>query len=277
MAAGTATLRGLTIGCDTAYPWVGTYPTALLGTADIRENDVVLPRRDGVVAGHDHTGARWITFELQIKGTSNGDAETKALALEEAFAPGPDDEELAVEVSSTPSAYTFIGRPRGVTIIPDRAFVGNSLMHARASFVATDPARYGVAMQEVIGLASHPLPQTLPFILGYHDSETFMNSGATSDRWTVTGDAIGGSVVDPSIAHVGSGQLIFHDLTMSSGDQLVIDGKERRAVLNGTQVVVPTIAQWWSIVPGSNEVRFAAGTASSLSSTATLDWRPVFG
>ena len=115
----------------------------------------------------------------------------------------------------------------------------------------------------------------MPFILGYHDSEVFANAGTASvDRWTVLLEAIGGSLIDPSIAHVGSGQLIFHDLTIPSGEFLLVNGQERRALLNGVTPVVPTIAQWWKVTPGSNEVRFAASPSSSLSSTATLTWRP---
>lgn len=271
----TATLRGLTMGSGTSYTWHNSWPAGVLATADIRTRDVTLPRRNGVIAGHDHFGGNTITFEMQIRGTSMTDAETKAAALSAAFSPSPDDELLNIRFSGTPSEYAFYGRPRGATIVPDRAFVGNYLMHAQCTFLATDPIRYGAEMVQEIGLASHVLPQTLPFVLGYYDSETIANAGtATVDRWTLVFDAVGGDLVDPSIAHADLGQLIFHDLTLAAGESLVVVGQERRALLNGVTPVVPTIAQWWSLQPGNNTIRFAADTGSSLSSTATLTWRP---
>lgn len=281
MIDGTATLRTLTTGAGTSYRWVEAWPTGVLDTPEIRVQDVPLPRRNGVIPGHDLLGSNTIAWEMQIRGTSVTDAETKAAALSAAFAPGDDDERLDIRFSGTPSEYAFFGRPRGCRIIPDRAFVGNFVMHARCTFVATDPVRYGAEMTQVIGLDDPVLPQTLPFILGYHDSEAFDGSGTPAatrsvDRWTVEMEAVGGSLIDPSIALVGttSSQLIFHDLTMSSGDTLLVDGRERRALLNGATPVVPTIAQWWQLAPGSNTVRFAADVSSSLTSTATLTWRP---
>lgn len=274
MIDGTAVLRGLTIGAGTAYR-LKAWPSDALGSADIREVDVALPRRDGLVAGSDFLGGRPITFEVQIVGSSNADTESKLADLSAAFAAGPADERLDLRISGTPSEYAFFGRPRGVRPVLDRSFVGSNVAYARCSFMATDPVRYGVEMVQEIGLLAHPLPQTLPFILGLHDSEVFASAGTASvDRWTVILEAVGGSLVDPSIAHVGSGQLIFHDLAMASGETLVVDGQERRALLNGVTPVVPTIAQWWKVLPTSNEVRFAASTVSSLSSTATLTWRP---
>lgn len=269
----TATVRGLTIGAGTSYRWE-RWPTGLLDTADIRVRDEPLPRRDGLIAGRDLLAGHPIAFEVQVVGSTRADCESKLANLRAAFAAGGADERLDVRVFGSPTEYAFFGRCRGIRAPLGRAF-GGAVAPARCSFMATDPVAYGAEMTQIIGLASHPLPETLPFVLGVYDSETFTNTGTASvDRWTVILEAVGGSLVDPSIAHVGSGQLIFHDLSMSSGETLVIDGQERRALLNGVTPVVPTIAQWWSIVSGSNEVRFAAATSSSLTSTATLTWRP---
>jgi hypothetical protein len=269
----TATLRGLTIGAGTPYRWE-RWPTGLLDTADIRSRDEPLPRRDGLIAGRDLLGGHGIAFEVVVMGSSRADCESKLADLRAAFTGGPADEQLDVRVSGTPSEYAFFGRPRGVRVPLGRTFNGG-VASARCTFMATDPVAYGAEMVEVIGLAAHPLPETLPFILGVYDSEVFSSAGtAPVDRWTVILEAVGGDLIDPSIAHADTGQLIFHDLTMTVGETLVIDGHERRALLNGVTPVVPTIAQWWRIVSGSNEVRFAASPASSLSSTATLTWRP---
>lgn len=272
MIDATATLRGLTIGAGTPFT-ITAFPD-VLSTPDVDNEDVRLPRRDGVQAGHDHKGGRYLSFELAFDGATPAAVEMLAQTLADAFNPGPDDEVLTVRLSGSPGEYAFIGRPRGVAF--GWPTFRSGVMTARASFLATDPARYGLLSEVVVGLAAHPLPQMMPFILGHHDSATFTNSGRTSRRWTVDIEAIGGPVIDPSIAHTTSGQIVFHDTAMAEGDVLTLDGYEQRATLNG-EMVIPSRAQWWAVVPDVNTVRFTAGRESSLASTATLSWRAVFG
>lgn len=277
----TATLRGLTIGDGTPYV-VRQWPAALFDTAPMRTTDVSVPRRDGVIAGDDFHDGLDITIDLFVTAATAAAAESALVDLREAFGRSTEDLVLDVDLldrsgGSVFRDYEIFGRPRGVLTAPTREYFTNGYIPARARFMATDPIRYSGEMVQVIGLAENDLPQTLPFVLGYQDSETITNTGtATVDRWSLEFEAVGGSLIDPSIAHAGTGQIIFHGLTMASGDTLVVDGHDRRAILNGTTPVIPTIAQWWQLTPGSNTIRFAASTASSLSSTATLTWRDGF-
>lgn len=270
----TATIRTLTIGAGTDYDFAPEWPTGIMDTPGIRSNDIPRPRAQGVIPNDDYMASRPISFVCRLVGTKTV-VEQDITDLGQAFAPGTSEETLTCRLSGTPSEYAFFGRCRGIAVQWRSKAAGTHVCDVLCQFEATDPVRYGATSTQEIGLTTPTLPETLPFILGYYDSETVANSGTFAvDRWSVDFDAVAGTIVSPSIMNVTSDQIIrFNDTTIASGDTLTLDGQTRRATMNGS-VIVPTTAEWWSLASGNNTIRFACGSASSSTSTATVTWRP---
>ena len=138
----TATLRGLTIGNGTPYPWRGSGVNGLLDTPTIRAVDEPAPRRHGVIPSGDYYAGRLISFEMLIHEGKDGN-EAAARALAAAFAASESDLWLDVRLTGTPAEYSLRGRPRGVQFTMQRERWDAGVLDARASFLATDPLLYG--------------------------------------------------------------------------------------------------------------------------------------
>jgi tail protein len=272
----TATIRGLTIGDGTGYPWTAE-PAGLLSTATIRTDDQNRPRRDGVVAGDDYRGPKNLNFEVMIDEQTGPDAEAAAVALAAAFAPSAIDLELDVEVTGTPAVYTLIGRPRGAEIVlPSDLDAG--IAFGRCAFMATDPILYGPQDSTQITLVDPgeglEFPVTFPIVFsgGGSGSGTGAapNGGTTPVDWTAT---LSGPLTNPRIALSGSGQFVQVSATINVGQTVVVDSREAAILLNGTAPRPQwfgTGSSWWQLQPGSNSVVF---TADAGTGTATFAWR----
>lgn len=70
---------------------------------------------------------------------------------------------------------------------------------------------------------------------------------------------LNGPITNPIIQNVTTGRYLELDMTLNSGDQVVIDMKNKTIVLNGTQSVIGnknSASQWWWLDPGNNTIRF---------------------
>lgn len=273
----TATLRGLTFGAGTSYRWA-TMPTGVLGIPEIRVGDVPLPRADGILAGDDRLGARTMTFDVHILGTSQTDAETKAGLLAQAFAPSGADVALDARLTGTPSEWRFWGRPRGCDIGLDVKF-RSGVLRARCTFVATDPRRFGAEVSSSLvipaGTAGLTFPAVAPFVFGSDPGAdvAISNVGTVPTDWVAV---ISGPVISPRIEHVEQGRSLEFDLTVASGETLVLDSRTKSALLNGTASrysSLTTASRWFQIPAGASTMRMRAASGSG---STLLTFRPAY-
>lgn len=273
MINNTAELNGLTIGSGTQYEWTA-YPSGL-GTPDIRTDDRVRPRRHGLVASDDLLGGRTVTFELQISGPN---IEAAMTALNAAFAPRDTDVWLELRLSGNPAEYALRGRPRGVEWELSRRYTFG-LGDARATFVATDPLKYGPSQSAAIALPSGTsgivAPVVAPVVAGASagGEATVANSGTAAVDWVAT---ITGPITTPRLEHVELARRVSFDLTLAAGETLVLDSRTGSALLNGTTPRTSTQqpgSRWWQLPVGTSTLRLRAASGTGV---ATVSYRNGF-
>jgi hypothetical protein len=273
----TATLRDVTIGTGTIYPWRGTAAAGLLDTAPIRSTDEPYPRRDGVIAGADYYGSRLVVFEMLIQQGKAGN-EAAMTALSAAFAASQTDLWLDVRITGDPAEYSLRGRPRGVTFVIDRERWDAGVVDARASFLATDPVRYGAEMSAALAVADPfsglALPASFPAAFaagGGASTAAVSNPGNSSIDWQAT---LQGPLTSPRLALDGSGRSVRVAAEITAGQSVVLDSASGAILLDGTaprpQWFAPG-SRWFRLPPGGSSVTF---TADSGDGNATLTWRP---
>lgn len=95
-------------------------------------------------------------------------------------------------------------------------------------------------------------------------------SGATSyPVITITG-----SVTEPIIENLTTGDHITYDGTISENQVLVLDSENQTATLNGLNVIDKVSGDFITIAPGLNKIQYLAPSASE-SNSALLQWRAV--
>lgn len=145
--------------------------------------------------------------------------------------------------------------------------------------VAPDPFRYANAETAVTltlpsgADAGLSLPFTVPFIIPMsgvgENRATVVNAGTFATRPTVV---FQGPVTDPAIVNLTQGKTLAFNVTITSGQTLVVDFANRSVLLDGTVSRAYTIAYgsaWWDLQPGSNDIQYA-GVGSG---TALLTYR----
>jgi len=274
----TATLRTVTMGKGTTYPWA-EMPDGF-GLPDICSADIDLPRHDGILAGDDFLGGRRLVFDVHINATAQGVAETAVNTLKAVWGPSHVDVPLDLRLTGTPTEYRLYGRPRGCSVQLDRKF-RSGVMRARCEFLATDPRLFGAETTTVIGLpagtAGLLFPAEAPFVFGGLSSpgEALVNNTGTYETdWTAT---FTGPLTSPIIEHVGLGRsLSFTGLTIATGETLELDSRTKSALLNGTASRYSSLSassRWWTLPVGNSTIRFRAGSGSGI---LTVRHRPAY-
>jgi hypothetical protein len=96
------------------------------------------------------------------------------------------------------------------------------------------------------------------------------------DIYTYPTATIYGPIVNPTLSNTTYGQDWHLNMTLSAGDVLVVDFKERTAVLNISQSVysyIDATSIWWHLMPGTNEIRLSGG---GVGGSAQVVWRDAW-
>jgi hypothetical protein len=150
--------------------------------------------------------------------------------------------------------------------------VTDTIMAWSLIFVAPDPRRYDDT-ETVVTLGLPPtggsgatLPFTLPFAISSAGSSssqaTVINQGTLATLPLVT---FTGPLINPTIANVTAGRTLAFNITLSDGQQLVVDFASRSVLLDGlvsrSYAIAPGAA-WWDIPPGSSDLKFTGDGGS---------------
>lgn len=269
----TATLNGVTTGAGTAFEW-REWPSGL-GTAELRVDDRARPRRSGLVAGDDLYGGREIVFVLQAQGELPV-VEQALTELTAAFAPRTSDVWLDLRITGTPAEYSLLGRPRGCEWLLSKRFT-HHLGDARATFVATDPVKYGPEQSVSITLggggAGLVYPVVYPVVYGGSSLSgigSAPNDGDTPVDWSAT---VNGPLLNPRLEHIETGRFVRAEVSLLAGESLVFDSRNAALLFDGSPRPGWQTAgsSWFRLQPGGNSLRL---TADSGSGDALVTWRP---
>lgn len=115
----------------------------------------------------------------------------------------------------------------------------------------------------------------LSFSGGGGGTATMTNAGTATAYPTIT---IPGPVISPVISNSTTGQKIALNLTLVTGDAIVIDTKNRTITQGGSTNKIGALmtgSSFWGLAPGDNVITYGANQYDT--STAFLVWRSAIG
>lgn len=145
-------------------------------------------------------------------------------------------------------------------------------------FYSQDLSSFDVGQTIVSGGAS--IPATIPLAIASSVAD------ATDVSNIITNN--GNEVTDPIITITGpgngflvrnetTGQEFNLDYELVGGDEVVIDVKRRTVVLNGITNIYPSITgEFWSLVPGQNELRFLVSAGLTVDTNLNISFRDAY-
>lgn len=247
----------------------------------VRTADKELLRRHGLHPGDDFMGGKDIILTLEI-GASGTSLDTEIENLSAAFQPG-DEREMVFQIPGVAGGGKSIvyARPRAMSAPQNLQWV-YGLPVVTVRLAASDPRLY--AFTESTETDTLPTTEggmefneTPPITFGAVSTGglfTCTNAG-TFETWPVI--KLTGPVTDPVVYNTTSGEHLAFDITVASGDYLLIDSGARTVLLNGTASRYSTLevgSNWWPLAAGDNEIRYEAATTTS--SNITLTWRSAW-
>jgi len=272
----TLTLRGVTVGTGTAWPFIEA--PALFGIDSPRSNDALKPYGWGSTThGPDLPSSRDISFSVW----SNLLSESAALAALQTFqgAYGQADETLELTVSTPSQDFIVYGRPR--RSIPNLENVGSGIIGVAVQFRALDPRFYDatptsttVPLGAISGGLAYPFAYPFAYGTASAGTATLNNLGNAPTSLKITIAPTSEAVTDPVVVNQTTGERVeFESLTISPGRSLEIDFAERTVTLidpftaggsvDVSSTIDRTVSTWWTgsgvLATGSSTVTTVAG------------------
>lgn len=273
--------NGLLLGGDTDYGFVSV--EGLADQPDLRTSDRTRLRRHGQIPGDDFLDSRSIVAQFELFGASDAAFLANMNALKLALAPGSPEAPFSFQVPGVAGGGTrrVNARPRKLALPVERDRFFYRMPVATVQLNATDPRIYDDLQQSqnvglAAGVAGHAWDNTWNFSWGGATTSTSIfavNAGTFPTPFVVRFD---GPVTNPSIENVGTGDRLALNLALGSGEFLVIDTDARTVFLGGTasRYSSLTSANWFDLLPGTTQLRFAGTTAGSPLMTVT--WRSAW-
>lgn len=154
------------------------------------------------------------------------------------------------------------------------------------SLLAADPRKYswvehsasvGVAAASSTGRTYNlTFPRVYPASSGGGGFVTLTNAGNAVTYPTIT---VTGPASDMRFTNTTTGEYLQVNMSLSAGDQLVVDMKEHRVTLNGSgnrNGAVSFGSTWWGLAPGANSVVYTASATTGPGSTALFRYRDAW-
>lgn len=277
-SAWAATLRGVTIGLS-PYLWAEA-PTPF-GLDNLRTSDTPRPLAHGLISGApDRLGSKVIDLPWMILAANEAAAILYYEQLVDAWQPASSD--IALTFLSPARSLEFYGRPRRVAA--DLADSNQGVVLGACQFEALDPRGYGAEIHDQVALGGSvgglDLPHGFPHGFGSGASSGTLGLGnagnAPSERAVVTLSSQGGTLTNPRLEILETGEALTLNIAITGADQLVLDFYNRTVILNGTvsraEAVGRPGSRWWAIPDGTSTLKFT-GTGDG---TAEIKYRPAW-
>lgn len=136
--------------------------------------------------------------------------------------------------------------------------------------VAPDPRKYSTTIYNTQSTAASApglttIPMTIPAALSAGVAPGIIQCFNPGTYETRPDAIIRGPIVGPAISLVSTGQTVSWqspDITLRSGDIMVVDFDARQAFLNGVYVAADVKSGWFVLNPGQNQVALTAASNS---------------
>lgn len=265
---------------DIGLPFVDITAVRGLSSPPFRETERQREGQDGAYMDAEFEEGRRLILEGDIYADGDG-LEDYLDQLKQEFAPSNDPVPFYLLAPGQAARVIFV-KPLGVVYDWDEGRRRGSIIRAQFLAFAEDPRIYTDQLKTLqLSLAS-PSITGFAFNIGFNLSfgGTFTPAGGT-----VTNDGnrpappvfiISGMVRNPRIVNLTGGFTIDTNISLSSGDQLVIDVLNRTAILNGTSNHRSAVVrdEWFLLPPGNTILAYRAGSPGS--STLTVQFRDTW-
>jgi len=255
----------------------------LLDLPDIVSADQGRLRRHGLRAGDDFLAGRSVVVTMEVYSATEAGYTSAIQSLKEALRPGVAEVPLVFQLPSVAGGAKFRvdARVRRVSwpVTLNHFFRKDEIT---VEFYSTDPRLYANALSTETA--------TLPTAGGglTFDATPDFSFGATSTGGELSLDndgawqtpvvfRIDGPVQTPRIIHNGLGLELELDLTVATGDYILLDSESRTVLLNGTASRYSSLtsdSRWFDLEPGVNQISFRGATTAAGSLSAT--WRSAW-
>jgi hypothetical protein len=218
-----------------------------------------------------------VTFELELLADDNADLAAQLAAVAAATAPRDDELPLTFQLPGEVEKLIY-ARARRRNLPVDLRYL-YQFPTLTVQFDASDPLIYAsglrtggtTAPQPSVGRTYSRVHTWTYGAAGSGGSVFLANNGtAPTSRWEAV---IVGPCVNPTL--IGPGGTLAFTEPIAAGAQLVLDGRNRIALLNGTATRAPLAGSvWWEIPPGGGEVRFS--TSDAPNGALLMSWRDAW-
>jgi Phage tail protein len=230
-------------------------------TPSIRSQDTDRAEGQGTWSGPDRMGGRNIVFSFAILGTNNEDLRQKLWQLEQAFVVDGIDRQLWLYDSSR-YLMARVRRRQFAPALGGRGASGKLVVQ----FYAPYPLYRGIQNSHTVGLAtatgglSFPLPW--PLVFGTVVGGTMIHNYGNLEAPVVI--QVPGPAINPAISNDAYNASIVVNITLVTGDLLVIDTDARTVTLGGQSrdSQLSPWSNWWNLLPGDNLIRYTSGSAA---------------
>ena len=273
--------RGLLMGGTTDYSITGI--DGLLGLPDIVSADQGRLRRHGLRAGDDFLQGRSVVVAMEVYASTEAGYTTAIQELKEALRPGVAEVPLVFRLPSVAGGSPFRVDAR-VRRVSWPVTLGHFFRRDEITveFYSTDPRLYANSLSTDSatlptaggGLSFDATPDFSFGATSTGGELSLTNSGAWQ---TPVVFRIDGPVQTPRIIHNGLDKELELDLTVATGDYVLLDSESRTVLLNGTASRYSSLdssSEWFDLEPGLNQISFRGATTAAGSIAAT--WRDAW-
>lgn len=269
----TATLRGVTVGEGTVYPFMS--PPRLPGIT-ARQGTVPLIRGGSAFTGGDVGEAGTLGLEVFVNGATSAAVMPLLDTLSAAWSPSGVN--VVEEATLVLGDQTRVYRGRPTAAVPDLTWlIEGHLSAARLAFLVSDYRWYSATVKSVmtaVGASTGGMvtPMVTPMVTtgsGSSGRAAVTNGGTAPADWVAV--VTGGTAGTETPRLILEGQMVEIGGTVPAGSVLLVDSRDQYVSLDGAPRPWATPGSvWWKIPPGQSTFQFGAVSGDG---TATLSWR----
>lgn len=270
--------NGLVLGAGTDYEVLTI--VGLDDLPDVRVSDTPRPSDHGLFAGTDLAGGRAVEIELEVRGDDDADFRANVAAFTAATVIRTDEIPLCFRLPSLGGDRRIYARARR-RVLPTDLGYQFGVGRATVQFLASDPRVYAETQTSLNTAAAtsgggRTYDRTYPLTYaagGTGGTVSADNVGNFPTRPTIT---ITGPCTTPRVENVTTGEFISCDLTLASGDTLVIDMEARTVLAGGTASRYNTLVSgstFWDLDPGVSSLKF---TTADTQGTVSIVFRSAW-
>jgi len=253
-----------------------------LGLPELRVQDDNRGYNDGMFSGRDFLSGRTLTFTLNIFGDSTHNAQQNLAIFNQTMIPQTSGTTpLYFQLAPTDTTKVLYARVRSrrVLIDPDYTY---GFIRVQVTMFAPNPKYYdqtattaSILMSAIPG-RTYNRTYNLVYGSATNASQVTVNNTGTWTTYPLV--TINGTITNPSLNNLTTGQSLTINTTLSSTDSLVLDLENRNVILNGSSArnLLTGSSQWFGASPGLTTLSLSGSTFTAGVAGASIVYQSAY-